>query len=111
MNCSLCSRDELILFGGEYNNGKATSVYNDLFIYSIAKNEWRKVRMSNTMSFSALRLYVQILAPGAPTPRSSHQAVAVDRGGVQSLLVWGGEFMSPSQVRASYRALCVNTTH
>jgi len=53
-------------------------VYNDLFQYSTKKNEWKR-----------------LLRPGAPTPRCSHQAVALARNGGQ-MWVFGGEFTNPS---------------
>jgi N-acetylneuraminic acid mutarotase len=49
---------ELILFGGEYYNGKKVEVYNELYRWNIEKNEWRKVE-----------------SPNGPKPRCSHQAV------------------------------------
>ncbi|CAG9782688.1 unnamed protein product [Diatraea saccharalis] len=51
--------NELIMFGGEYHNGQTTEVYNELLFYNPEKNLWRQVK-----------------APGAPPPRSAHQAVA-----------------------------------
>ncbi|GAB1598337.1 kelch domain-containing protein 4-like [Argonauta hians] len=72
-------KEELVLFGGEYYNGKQMFMYNDLFFYNIKKNEWHKVT-----------------APNAPTPRSSHQAVMLKQGGGQ-LWIFGGEFSNHSQ--------------
>ncbi|XP_035678169.1 kelch domain-containing protein 4-like [Branchiostoma floridae] len=72
-------KEELILFGGEYYNGQKTFVYNDLFFYSIKKNEWSQVRI-----------------PEGPPPRCAHQAVSLAQGGGQ-MWVFGGEFASPSQ--------------
>ncbi|XP_047097881.1 kelch domain-containing protein 4 [Schistocerca piceifrons] len=72
-------KDELILFGGEYFNGQKTEMYNDLFFYNIPRNEW-----------------VLVKSPGAPPPRSGHQAVAVAAGKGQ-LWIFGGEYASPSQ--------------
>lgn len=71
-------KDELILFGGEYFNGKKTYLYNDLFFYNIKKNTWIKSEI-----------------PNPPPPRCSHQAVVVAQGGGQ-LWVFGGEFASPN---------------
>ncbi|XP_036964317.1 kelch domain-containing protein 4 [Acanthopagrus latus] len=71
-------KDELILFGGEFFNGKKTYVYNDLFFYNIKKNCWVKSEI-----------------PNPPPPRCSHQAVVVPQGGGQ-LWVFGGEFASPN---------------
>lgn len=59
-------KEELILFGGEFYNGQTLSVFNELFFYSIAKNEWKLV-----------------MAPGGPGPRSSHQMVSVAADGGQ----------------------------
>ncbi|XP_068169949.1 kelch domain-containing protein 4 isoform X1 [Antennarius striatus] len=71
-------KDELILFGGEFFNGKKTFLYNDLFFYNIKKNCWVKSDI-----------------PNPPPPRCSHQAVVVPQGGGQ-LWVFGGEFASPN---------------
>ncbi|XP_053282792.1 kelch domain-containing protein 4 [Pleuronectes platessa] len=71
-------KDELILFGGEFFNGKKTFLYNDLFFYNIKKNTWVKSDI-----------------PNPPPPRCSHQAVVVPQGGGQ-LWVFGGEFGSPN---------------
>ncbi|TMS02001.1 Kelch domain-containing protein 4 [Larimichthys crocea] len=71
-------KDELILFGGEFFNGKKTYLYNDLFFYNIKKNSWVKSEI-----------------PNPPPPRCSHQAVVVPQGGGQ-LWVFGGEFASPN---------------
>uniref|UniRef100_A0A8C6M7U2 Kelch domain containing 4 n=1 Tax=Nothobranchius furzeri TaxID=105023 RepID=A0A8C6M7U2_NOTFU len=81
LNASLSAhpeKDELILFGGEYFNGKKTYLYNDLFFYNIKKNSW-----------------VTSEIPNPPPPRCSHQAVVVPQGGGQ-LWVFGGEFASPN---------------
>ncbi|XP_047238134.1 kelch domain-containing protein 4 [Girardinichthys multiradiatus] len=81
LNASLSAhpeKDELILFGGEFFNGKKTYLYNDLFFYNIRKNSWVKSEI-----------------PNPPPPRCSHQAVVVPQGGGQ-LWVFGGEFASPN---------------
>ncbi|PWA33033.1 hypothetical protein CCH79_00013048 [Gambusia affinis] len=75
LNASLSAhpeKDELILFGGEFFNGKKTFLYNDLFFYNIKKNSWVKSDI-----------------PNPPPPRCSHQ------GGGQ-LWLFGGEFASPN---------------
>ncbi len=72
-------REELVLFGGEYFDGSKAFVYNDLFIYSIKKNEWIKIK-----------------APNAPPPRTFHQSLLISRNGGE-LWVFGGEFTSTSQ--------------
>ncbi|CAL8358567.1 unnamed protein product [Lota lota] len=70
-------KDELILFGGEFFNGKKTYLYNELYFYNIKKNSWVKSEI-----------------PNPPPPRCAHQAVVVPQGGGQ-LWVFGGEFASP----------------
>ncbi|XP_053255917.1 kelch domain-containing protein 4 [Podarcis raffonei] len=80
LNASLSphpEKDELILFGGEYFNGKKTFLYNELFVYNIRKNSWAKLDI-----------------PNPPPRRCAHQAVVVAQGGGQ-LWVFGGEFASP----------------
>ncbi|KAK7891963.1 hypothetical protein WMY93_023926 [Mugilogobius chulae] len=71
-------KDELILFGGEYFNGRKTYLYNDLFFYNIKKNTWVKSEI-----------------PNPPPPRCAHQAVVVPQSGGQ-LWIFGGEFASPN---------------
>ena len=72
------SNKELFLFGGELFNGSVATFYNDLFIYHIEKDEWRKVT-----------------SPNAPLPRSGH---AWCRGGnTGGVYLFGGEFSSPKQ--------------
>uniref|UniRef100_A0A0A9WEH8 Kelch domain-containing protein 4 n=1 Tax=Lygus hesperus TaxID=30085 RepID=A0A0A9WEH8_LYGHE len=72
-------KDELLLFGGEFYNGKETSLFNDLFIYKIATNEWTLFKI-----------------PGSPPPRTSHQAVAVPSKKGE-MWVFGGEFSTKSE--------------
>ncbi|MCO5578073.1 hypothetical protein L7F22_031911 [Adiantum nelumboides] len=69
---------ELIVFGGEHNNGNKTFVYNDLYRYNAEKDQWKHVS-----------------SPNSPPPRSAHQAV----GWKNSVFVFGGEFASPNQER------------
>lgn len=71
------NQSELIMFGGEYFNGKTVQMYNDLYRYNIEKNEWRK-----------------FTCPNSPQPRSSHQMAATPGG---LLFLWGGEFVSPNE--------------
>jgi len=70
---------EIIFFGGEFYNGQKTTMFNELLIYNIKRSEW-----------------TQILSPGGPPPRSSHQSVVVSQAGGQ-LWVFGGEFTSPTE--------------
>lgn len=84
-NPSLCASPagtaELILFGGEFDDGRRTHVYNDLFVYATGDRSWRSVR-----------------SPAGPVPRSSHQMVASARNGGE-LWLFGGEHPSPSQMQ------------
>jgi N-acetylneuraminic acid mutarotase len=78
-NCSLNVNpltNELLLFGGEYYDGKV-HIYNDFYKYNIDKNEWKR-----------------IVSPNSPGPRSSHQIVITPSG---LLFLWGGEFTSPNE--------------
>jgi len=69
---------EIFLFGGEHFNGALATFSNDLFIYRINNDEWRKVT-----------------SPNSPLPRSGH---AMCRGGnTGGIYVFGGEFSSPKQ--------------
>jgi hypothetical protein len=69
---------ELFLFGGEYYNGALASFYNDLYVYKINQDSWRKVTSPNT-----------------PLPRSGH---AMCQGGnAGGIYLFGGEFSSPKQ--------------
>ncbi|KAH0342093.1 galactose oxidase, partial [Aureobasidium melanogenum] len=69
---------ELFLFGGEHYNGAIANFYNDLYIYRINSDEWRKVT-----------------SPNSPLPRSGH---AMCRGGnTGGIYMFGGEFSSPKQ--------------
>ena len=69
---------ELLLFGGEYYNGSLAVFYNDLFVYNVDRDDWRK-----------------ITSPNSPLPRSGH---AWCRGGNQGgIYLFGGEFSSPKQ--------------
>ncbi len=71
-------KDELLLFGGEFNTGRRTLMYNDLYVFNTKKEQWKKCTF-----------------PNAPPPRSAHQAVALARDGGQ-LWIFGGEFSSPT---------------
>ncbi|CAD6232948.1 GSCOCG00007064001-RA-CDS [Cotesia congregata] len=72
-------KDELVMLGGEFHDGRSTTVYGDMFFYSLNKKTWTVVK-----------------APGAPPPRCGHQAVAIPSNKGE-LWVFGGEFSSPSE--------------
>ncbi|XP_050448793.1 kelch domain-containing protein 4-like isoform X3 [Cataglyphis hispanica] len=73
-------KNELIMLGGEFHDGRQTFVYGDMFSYNINKQEWTLIK-----------------APGAPPPRCGHQTVATTANGTGELWVFGGEFTSPSE--------------
>ncbi|KAJ8919748.1 hypothetical protein NQ315_006277 [Exocentrus adspersus] len=84
------SKEQLVLYGGEYFNGKTTSIYNDLFFYNIPNNTWTVVK-----------------APAGPPPRCGHQMVATSANKGQ-LWIFGGEYASPTQAQFyHYRDLWV----
>lgn len=69
---------ELFIFGGEYYNGALATFYNDLYVYKINSDTWRKVN-----------------SPNSPLPRSGH---AMCQGGnAGGIYLFGGEFSSPKQ--------------
>ncbi|GFY63260.1 kelch domain-containing protein 4 [Trichonephila inaurata madagascariensis] len=79
---SLChhpDKDELVLFGGEYYNGKVTTMFNDIHFYNIKKGQWSILH-----------------TPVKPPPRCAHQAVVLSQKGGQ-LWIFGGEFIGPSR--------------
>ncbi|KAF2169681.1 hypothetical protein M409DRAFT_20096 [Zasmidium cellare ATCC 36951] len=69
---------ELFLFGGEYYNGALATFFNDLYVYKINQDVWRKVTSPNT-----------------PLPRSGHAMCQGGNGG--GIYLFGGEFSSPKQ--------------
>ncbi|OAD59620.1 Kelch domain-containing protein 4 [Eufriesea mexicana] len=72
-------KDELIMFGGQFYDGRTTFVYGDMFMYNLNKNEWMIIK-----------------APGAPPPRCGHQAL-ITTANKGELWIFGGEFTSPSE--------------
>ena len=68
---------ELFLFGGESFNGTLATFFNDLFIYHIERDEWRKVT-----------------SPNSPLPRSGHAWCRGGNGG--GVYLFGG--MSGNQL-------------
>ncbi|KAJ3333409.1 hypothetical protein HDU76_008433 [Blyttiomyces sp. JEL0837] len=69
--------NEIILFAGEYYDGQKVMLNNELFVYNVEKNDWRK-----------------IISPNTPAPRSSHQLCLTTSG---RGFLFGGEFVSPNQ--------------
>ncbi|KAF2214363.1 hypothetical protein CERZMDRAFT_110691 [Cercospora zeae-maydis SCOH1-5] len=72
------NNSELFLFGGEYYNGALAQFFNDLYVYKVNQDSWRKVT-----------------SPNSPLPRSGH---AMCQGGNSGgIYLFGGEFSSPKQ--------------
>jgi hypothetical protein len=69
-------RKEMVLFGGERNDGRQVAFFRDLFRYSLWNNRWVQVSPAG-------------LEPG---PRSGH-AAAVWKS---QMFVFGGEFSNPN---------------
>jgi N-acetylneuraminic acid mutarotase len=70
--------NELFLFGGEYYNGATAQFWNDLFVYKVNSDSWRRVN-----------------SPNSPLPRSGHAwCQGANAGGIY---LFGGEFSSPKQ--------------
>ncbi len=84
-NLSLTSHPEgnpeLVLFGGEFHDGRTTRMFGDLLVYSAKRGGWSRV-----------------VSPSGPPPRSAHQAAAVAGAGGR-LFVFGGEYASPSETQ------------
>lgn len=61
----------MLLTGGEFNDGASITVFNEMFRWSVDRNEWRLIESIN-----------------APPPRSSHQTVLFR----EKVYLFGGEF-------------------
>ncbi|KAF2177864.1 kelch repeats protein-like protein [Zopfia rhizophila CBS 207.26] len=72
------NENELFLFGGEYFNGATAQFYNDLFIYNIKQDSWKKAT-----------------SPNSPLPRSGHAWCTAPN--TKTIYLFGGEFSSPKQ--------------
>ncbi|PHH73630.1 hypothetical protein CDD80_3674 [Ophiocordyceps camponoti-rufipedis] len=70
--------NSLLLFGGEFFDGSVARFFNDLHIYSIGRDEWRRVS-----------------SPNAPLPRSGHAWTRASNPAF--VYLFGGEFSSPKQ--------------
>ncbi len=69
---------ELVVFGGEFNDGSVNQCYNELYRFNPSSSEWRLVSSPNT-----------------PGHRCSHQAALLNNNA--ALYVYGGEFATSSQ--------------
>ncbi|KAJ1607488.1 kelch repeat-containing protein [Cryptosporidium canis] len=76
---------EVIVFGGEYYDGKEVKCFHDLYKWNIDKNEWRQVIVNSKHSPDTYS--------GGPKPRCSHQAVVFN----ECLYIHGGEYSTESQ--------------
>lgn len=75
---SPANENELFLFGGEYFNGATAKFFNDLHIYSIKQDSWKK-----------------LTSPNSPLPRSGHAWCRA--ANTKDIYLFGGEFSSPKQ--------------
>lgn len=75
---SPANEKELLLFGGEYFNGATAKFFNDLLIYNIKQDTWKKVT-----------------SPNSPLPRSGHAWCRA--ANTKDIYLFGGEFSSPKQ--------------
>lgn len=75
---SPANENELFLFGGEYFNGATAKFFNDLLIYNIKQDTWKKVT-----------------SPNSPLPRSGHAWCRA--ANTKEIYLFGGEFSSPKQ--------------
>ncbi|KAF1843715.1 kelch repeats protein-like protein [Cucurbitaria berberidis CBS 394.84] len=75
---SPATENELFLFGGEYFNGATAKFFNDLLIYNIKQDSWKKVT-----------------SPNSPLPRSGHAWCRA--ANTKDIYLFGGEFSSPKQ--------------
>ncbi|KAF1938052.1 kelch domain-containing protein 4 [Clathrospora elynae] len=75
---SPANENELFFFGGEYFNGATAKFFNDLMIYNIKQDSWKKVT-----------------SPNSPLPRSGHAWCRA--ANTKDVYLFGGEFSSPKQ--------------
>jgi N-acetylneuraminic acid mutarotase len=75
---SPANENELFLFGGEYFNGATAKFFNDLLVYNIKQDTWKKVT-----------------SPNSPLPRSGHAWCR--SANTRDIYLFGGEFSSPKQ--------------
>ncbi|KAH8727082.1 kelch repeats protein-like protein [Phaeosphaeriaceae sp. PMI808] len=75
---SPANENELFLFGGEYFNGATAKFFNDLLVYNIKQDSWKKVT-----------------SPNSPLPRSGHAWCRA--ANTKDVYLFGGEFSSPKQ--------------
>lgn len=75
---SPANENELFLFGGEYFNGATAKFFNDLLVYNVKQDSWKKVT-----------------SPNSPLPRSGHAWCRA--ANTKEVYLFGGEFSSPKQ--------------
>ncbi|KAJ4365608.1 Kelch repeat-containing protein 3 [Neocucurbitaria cava] len=75
---SPANENEIFLFGGEYFNGATAKFFNDLLIYNVKQDSWKKVT-----------------SPNSPLPRSGHAWCRA--ANTKDIYLFGGEFSSPKQ--------------
>ena len=75
-NSVVTSNGDVAIFGGEWWDGRSTTMYGDMLLWSDKTKEWRTID-----------------SPGSPPPRSSHQMVSVR----DSIYLFGGEYSTTDQ--------------
>ncbi|KAL6709454.1 Kelch repeat-containing protein 3 [Coniothyrium glycines] len=75
---SPANENELFLFGGEYYNGATARFFNDLLVYNVKQDLWKRVT-----------------SPNSPLPRSGHAWCRA--ANTKEIYLFGGEFSSPKQ--------------
>ncbi|KAF7456453.1 kelch domain-containing protein 4 [Cryptosporidium felis] len=76
---------EVIIFGGEYYDGREVKCFHDLYKWNIERNDWKKVAILNKNSPNTFS--------GGPKPRCSHQGVIYN----ECLFIHGGEYSTENQ--------------
>ncbi|KAK5172728.1 Kelch repeat-containing protein 3 [Saxophila tyrrhenica] len=84
---------ELFLFGGEYYNGGLATFFNDLLVYKINNDTWRKVTSPN----SPLPRSGQVSIQTTTLELSKLTTAATQGGNAGGIYLFGGEFSSPKQ--------------
>ena len=91
----LLEKSDMLLFGGEYWNGKITSTYGTLYRYNTLTNTWREIRPASDAKTPGKKAGAMFYAKQGPSPRSGHAAVCLPNIG--SMVLFGGEYVSPNQ--------------
>ena len=91
----LLEKSDMLLFGGEYWNGRITAAYGSLYRYNAPTNTWREITPQSTERQTSGSNGHMFSATAGPQARSAHAAVCLPNIG--SMIVFGGEYVSPNQ--------------